>query len=330
MTTSGVVNSHETAIQSLAALPDLSGSSVGGILLVSDKPDDEDAMSQLQPTDRLVPELLSVCQIALTRYRDCEVVNYEPATSCVGPQVMWMSLADIPLLQSIVDDSADLADIPLFDPKKLKLHKSRLSAVRVESQDADPIVFIQSIMESQIVARSTKFGVVVRRGQMDLPPGDLLLLPRGVTAIVADGHVFFNNRAAFQKLFDLLEELTDRAEATFREVTENLRIEGFAEMLAAVTSQSQMVAKMASIQSKLQQYPMYKEAMTMPKLVTFIKTHPNCNVEVAGEGEDAKLVFRSPPQYRFKILNVLDDDFLKSELTTLEYESNSKGLPFSG
>jgi hypothetical protein len=38
-------------------------------------------------------------------------------------------------------------------------------------------------------------------------------------------------------------------------------------------------------------------------------------------------VFRNDPQHRFKILKLLDDDHLRSELTTLEYEANSKGLP---
>ena len=65
----------------------------------------------------------------------------------------------------------------------------------------------------------------------------------------------------------------------------------------------------------------------MPKLLAFIRDHPECQVELDGDGDDAQLVYRNDPQHRFKILKLLDDDYLTSELTSLEYESNSKGQP---
>jgi hypothetical protein len=68
----------------------------------------------------------------------------------------------------------------------------------------------------------------------------------------------------------------------------------------------------------------------MPKLVAFVRRHPECGVEVTGTGGDARLVFRNDARHRFKILKRLDDDYLRSQLTTLEYESNSKSAPLGG
>jgi hypothetical protein len=320
---------QDPALQTLLSIPDLANHEISGVLLVLKNPDNEYSMAQLRPTKKATPALLQVGQSATNRYQDCEMIDYAPATDCVGKQIMWMALSDVPLLQSIIDDSADLANVDLFDPKKQKLAQSRLTAIRVDA-DTGPIVFIQSMAGSQVVARSTKIGVLLREGVIDVPSGELVLLNEGVTAISAGQFVFFSNRASFQKLFGILEELRAQAEATFREVTGDLRIEGFEEMLAAVTSQTQMVSKMASIRSKIQQFPKYKEALTMPKLLAFVESHPECKVEVAGEGDEAKLVFRSDAQHRFKILKLLDDDYLRSELTTLGYESNSKGLPIVG
>jgi hypothetical protein len=62
----------------------------------------------------------------------------------------------------------------------------------------------------------------------------------------------------------------------------------------------------------------------MPKLVEFVENHPECEAEIAGEGDAAQLVYRNDPQHRFKILKLLDDEYLRSELTALEYEANSK------
>lgn len=61
-----------------------------------------------------------------------------------------------------------------------------------------------------------------------------------------------------------------------------------------------------------------------------LPSQAECQVELLGEGVDAKLVFRPDPQHRFKILKLLDDDYLRSELTALEHESNSKGPPIAG
>jgi hypothetical protein len=317
------------AVQGLASIPDLDGSQVGGVLLVTENAEGEHEMAQLQPTEKATPGLLTIGQKAIKYYRECEVIDYDPATTCVGKQVMWMPLSDIPLLESIVNESADMANVDLFDPRKSALSSARLTAMRVEVEPG-PVVFIQALQASQVVARSSKFGVLVKKGVLDVPKGDLLLLNQGVTAITSGDLIFFSSRSAFQKLFYLLQELKQRAEETLRDVTADLNIDGFDQLVLAVTTQSQMLGKMASIQSKIAKYPKYKEALTMPKLLAFIKKHPECKVPISGRGANAKLVFQSDPQHRFKILKLLDDDYLHSQLTSLEYESNSKGPPLVG
>ena len=317
-----------TAIQTLASLPNVTESEVGGVLLVSQLSEERFEMTQLRPTESVKPELISIGNTALKFYRDCEVIDYGPATTCIGKQVMWKPLSEVPLLESVASESADLANISLFDPKKAKLSKTRMTALRFDSSTTS-VVFVQAMASSQIIASSKKHGVIVKKGVLDIPKGEIILLNQGVTAIVAGQFIYFTNRSAFQRLFNLLQEIRDRAETTFREVTLNLAIDGFDQMLDAVITQSQMLGKMASIQSKIDRYPQYKEALTMPNLLKFVRSHPDYQVELSGDGDDAKLIFRPDPQHRFKILKLLDDDYLTSELTTLEYETNSKGAPVS-
>jgi hypothetical protein len=64
--------------------------------------------------------------------------------------------------------------------------------------------------------------------------------------------------------------------------------------------------------------------MTMSKLLAFVRMNPGCGVDLVGSGPTASLAYDNTPQKRFKILNLLDDDFLHSQLTELEYEANSK------
>jgi hypothetical protein len=132
---------------------------------------------------------------------------------------------------------------------------------------------------------------------------------------------------SFQRMFNVLDELRREAEATFDLVTGDLKIDGIEEMRVAVTGSTAMLGKIASIRRKLDLYPEYRAALTMPKLKAFVDAHPECGVEMTGEGGQERFIFRKDIQHRFKILKLLDDDYLRSELTSLEYEANSKSAP---
>jgi hypothetical protein len=64
--------------------------------------------------------------------------------------------------------------------------------------------------------------------------------------------------------------------------------------------------------------------MTMPRLTRFVREHRHLGIEVEGSGSSASLVFNPAPATRFKILNLLDDDYLRSVLTERDYEAGSK------
>jgi hypothetical protein len=163
---------------------------------------------------------------------------------------------------------------------------------------------------------------------VDVPPsGQILLFSKDIAVVAVGDIAFFKDRAGFQRLFGYLDDLRLHAAKNFHSVTENLRIDGIDQMVAAVTGSPAMLGKMASIQRKLDQFPQYRAALTMPRLVDFVRQHPECQVDLKGNGEATQLVFRNDPQHRFKILKILDDDFLHSELTALEYEANSKSAP---
>ena len=313
--------------QALASVGGLARGGVPTVVLVARAAGQPDEVAQLRPTDAAASALSAAVRAVADAYQASEAIAYEPAGSPADGQVMGVGIATVPLLRRILDDSADLAAIPLYEPGGARLASLRLVAVRVDA-GAGPVVFVQSLATDQVVARSKKFGLLLRpRGVVDVPDDELLLIGRDFLAVLAGGYAFFQSRKAFQQVFGLLDEIRAQAAETLRSVTDGLRIEGFDQMLGAVTGSPAMLGKMASIQRKLDEYPAYKAAMTMPKLVEFVQGHPECGVEVAGAGGDARLVFRNDAQHRFKILKLLDDDYLRSQLTTLDYESNSKSAP---
>jgi hypothetical protein len=319
--------SADDAIRSLA---DLAQGTVSGVMLIAGSKAQSPEVSQLVPTERAMPVLNGVVQAAAVAFVDCELIEYEPATSAVQGQIMWIAMASVPLLKAIAEESVDLADMPLFDPAGSTLSNLQLAAIRAEANGSSA-VFVQSLRGNQVVAQSRRVGVIIRRGVIDLPPrGQVLLFSKDVAVVIVGDIAFFNDRAAFQRLFGYLDELRAQAAATFRAVTADLRITDLDLMAAAVVGSPAMLGKMASIQRKLNQYPQYRDALTMPKLLAFVEAHPECAVEIAGVGDASQLVYRNDPQHRFKILKLLDDDYLRSDLTALEYEANSKSAPLGG
>jgi hypothetical protein len=314
------------ATAALAQLAALTASEVSSVILVVKDEGDQLEFSQLRPTPRAVPALSSVVQTAAKGYSDSELIGYSPAGVTAGRERMWIRVVDVPMLQAIADH-ADAANMRLFDPRKFSLAQLELATMRVTT-DGVTGVFIQSLRGNQIVAQSSRVGMIVRRGIVDVPrKGDILLFSRTVDAVVVGDFAFFKDRPGFQRLFGYLQEMQQQASATFQSVTASLQIDGLEAMATVVTGSATMLGKMASIQRKLNKYPQYKAALTMPNLVKFIGEHPECGVTVRGDGAAAQLVFMNDAQHRFKILKLLDDDYLRSQLTTLDYEANSKSAP---
>jgi hypothetical protein len=298
------------------------------VLLAAQAKDQPPEIAQLRPRGEASASLSDLCQRAIRSYVDSEVIQYQAAGSAADGQVMAMNLDAVPLLQLVLDDSNDLANLPLFEPRPDSLRNLRLAAIRSETS-AVTAVFVQWLPPNQVLARSSKHGFIMRRGTLEVPDGEILMLTNDITAMIAGQYVFFRNRALFQQLTGLLQDLREQASVTFKTITDKLRIAGIDEMAVAVTKGTTMLAKMASIQRKLDAYPQYRHALTMPNLVKFVQAHPEWGVELTGSGRNLRLVFRNDPQSRWKILKLLDDDFLHSELTSFEYESNSKGSPLS-
>jgi Domain of unknown function (DUF4868) len=319
------VATQDEAIESLTQLDILKSGVVGSVVLVVND-NGSLGFSRLRPTPRANPALNDVVQRAAGAYSKSTVIPYAPGSDAAEEQIMWLSIAQVSMVQSIASTLVDPANTPLFDPDKAPLDDLRLAAMRV-TVDGATAVFLQSVQGDQIVAQSKRMSMIVRKGVVDVPPdGDVLLFNRTVDAVAVGRVVFFTSRPRFERLFGYLQEMQSKASATFASVTAHLRIDGIADMATAVIGSPAMLGKMSSIQSKLDKYPQYVAALTMPKLVDFVSKHPECGVEVNGAGNATQLVFKRDAQHRFKILKLLDDDYLNSQLTTLGYDANSKNV----
>lgn len=128
---------------------------------------------------------------------------------------------------------------------------------------------------------------------------------------------------AYESLFGALPDLKVQAAETFTATLGKLPIVGGEELRAACESDLNMMRKLLSIKHRMEQ-PGYPDAVDMPSVVAFLERNPHVNVPIETSDGSPTLVFRPQAQQRWALLKLLDDDFLRSDLTNINYEANSK------
>ncbi len=176
--------------------------------------------------------------------------------------------------------------------------------------------------EKALVQRS-KLVAVWSGDRFEALTDEPLIIDRQLRLIAIEGIVVMQSAGAFESLFGALSSLRVQAAQTFQATIANLDIVGLPDLAAACSSDLNMMRKLVSIQAKLDR-PGYANAINMPALLAFLAKNKHIDVPVDTSSGQPKLVFSPGAQHRWAILKLLDDDFLRSDLTDINYEANSK------
>jgi hypothetical protein len=177
-----VTTPRDAALDALRSLSQVDGAEVSAVLAVTQVAGKPAEFAQLRATENAASAFHTVAQATATKLRECELIEYGPASFATDEQVMWLNVAAIPLLQEIDEGSAGLTELPLFKGSKSDVTNLRFAAVRTTNGDHQA-VFVHTAVDP--VARSKRLSVVVSRGVIDTPRnGDLVVIGREVAAVV--------------------------------------------------------------------------------------------------------------------------------------------------
>lgn len=269
-------------------------------------------------------DIAGLAEKTRTRTIDFRHLAYGPATLIPSGHCMTIEQADAGTLAD-VQAEVDGDDMETFDPGAEYAAKATMLAARFASADGAAVTFYR-VRETLLQLTERKsLNLILRRGHYErLAPGDVLIMSGIFDAVVIAGIAFFFAKQRFEQAFGFTAELARSSGETFDLVTTNLRIKGIEQLRQACTTQPAMMAKMASIRRSIDAEPAYAAAMTMPRLTAFVRERPNLGIEIEGTGADEQLVYNPARETRWKLLNLLDDDFLRSHLTERDYEAGSK------
>lgn len=269
-------------------------------------------------------DIAAIAERSRARVQGATQLSYGPAVLIPPGHCMHIPQSAAATLAAIQAD-VDRDDAELFDETADYVANASMLAARFTDGDGAAATFYR-VRETLLQLRKGRVtGLIYRDGRYDrLEPGDVLLMRSEFDVVVVEGMAFFFAKSRFEQAFGFVDELRRSSAETFDAVTARLRIKGIGELRAACTSQPQMMAKMASIRRSMSDDVDYARAMTMARLTKFVAAHPHLGIQVEGRGHSAALVFDPAPANRFKILSLLDDDFLRSVLTERDYEAGSK------
>lgn len=138
-------------------------------------------------------------------------------------------------------------------------------------------------------------------------------------AVIINGYLYSFNKSNFQYIFRFYELLRSSARAslaTIATISTLVPIANFTAFENSCFGHLQKLAKLRNIANRP-----YLQSMTMDKIRIVISQF-NLQVNIIEENGQQKLVYDENDKWA--ILNLLDDAYLSSHLTGLDYEANSK------
>ncbi len=179
--------------------------------------------------------------------------------------------------------------------------------------------FFRAFTSSAELKRKRGAAVVSRDGTFHLVEEEIFLFDDKIDCLVAGGYLFVLRKADYRKIFDQLEEVLRRARGAAQALHARVPIYNIAEFEDACGTQASMADKILAIQ-KRDYFARLDYTMLQPVIVEF-----QLGIRVEQVGGQPHLVFKKDVAERFRILKLVDDDYLRSSMTNLKYEVNSKG-----
>ncbi len=270
----------------------------------------------------LAVELAEQCAASARSAAESELRNAEPGLSAAPHQWLYSPVTPEGRL-AVIDALVTKPTHQQYD-RTVQFGRKNLLGLRLRDGEGHELGRLYQSFSPDKALQRSKLWALWSGERFERLTEEPLILDRELRLIVVGAPVVLQSASTFQTMFGALPELKAQAAATYRASIGKLDIVDGDKLAKACETDLNMMRKLVSIQAKLDR-PGYADAVTMPALVNFLKKHPEIEVPLRdADGPHPMLVFSSDAQHRWAILKLLDDDFLRSELTDITYETNSK------
>lgn len=259
---------------------------------------------------------LSSERLAETKLSDAVLRAFEPGYQAQPHEITYIDLTDDRFADIRADaDSASNVDrhqVWEGDNWDIDFYSIRLS--RAGGED----LCLWRKFESKHRMRQTLGSQVLWTSRMDDVEEDILVLDNTVDAVVYGDRVFLINEWRCRSMLDLARRMVDDVERAVERVTGQVPVSNPDDFVRACAAQRPMLSKLNSVTQRD-----YLDDITMDD-VERVAEENDVDVDFTTEDGERKVVFDKGPSKRWAILKLLDDDYLRSQMTERNYEATAK------
>jgi Domain of unknown function (DUF4868) len=237
----------------------------------------------------------------------------------LGVEIEWVRLDEVPAVVQAVDRLDNLAGLAAVDESDVGHIRRLLYWGATVGPEDDRAYFFRHFTAAAELKRKRSAAMVLKQGTFSLVEDRIFLFDEEVDCFVYGGHVFVLRKRDYRSIFDQMSAVFEKAKSAAADLHGKLPISNFAEFEAACTSDSRLADKVIAVRVR----PYFEDldyAMVKPVIDEFKLDVPT----TTGSNGRVEFVFRTGPADRFRILRLVDDDYLRSTMTKHLYEVNSK------
>ena len=250
------------------------------------------------------------------------IMKFDPIYKPEPDEIEWQRLDALDPVVYAVDKLDNLSALAPFDGTD-DAYKKRLSywAAVLTGGNGRQAFFFRSFSPQSELKRKRGAALVSRQGTFSVVDETIFLFDDQIDCVVFGDYVYVVRKRDFRRIFDQLAAVLRRAKAAAGELHAQIPIANFADFEQACATDSRLADKILAVRQR-DYFNRLSYAMLAPVIAEFSLGIPTR--EVNGQ---TQLVFRSEPDQRFRILKLVDDDYLRSSMTDHRYEVNSKTEP---
>jgi hypothetical protein len=320
-----IPNTAAAAGAALASAANL-GQGETQILLFASAGPGEFAVRRINPTQNVANKFRELAAGWAKRLNDRTLVPYAAGRTPAPYELAFLATQGNDSIENVIASMAQPIDVELYAEADPAFDRNlRFYVVAVRLPNPGWVYFFRAKGESLRLKRTKKVPLVPSGNAYDELEADPLMFEENFDAVAVGGYALILNQPTFERALAFVEQARAAATATLGQLLATVTVANAVDFMTAAGTDLNMVSKLRSIAEKMAGNPAYAAAMTTERLIEFAEERgiPIDTQEVNGFRE---FVFLPDPQHRWRILKLLDDDYLHSSLTDIDYEVNSKSL----
>lgn len=276
----------------------------------------------LQVTDRLLDDFRAVVRTVLDPLAaqwangDLLLRPYAAETRPDASEIEHLRLDAHPVIARQIAPLDQLFAFNVFEADPAFLADLRYYAIVVAPPEGNPVTFFRTYTPKKELSRSRLFAAFFRDGQFDTVREPLFLFDHYVDCIASGPDMFVLKKGHFQTMFRFFELVRRNAEQALEALRASVPIGNFDAFARDCQSHVLKLVKLQSIAGKP-----YLASITIADLRKVIHRY-GLRVEIRDEA--GREVVMYDPADKWALLKLLDDDYLHSIMTDIEYEASGK------